>query len=132
MFDVSTKVDYSLLIMLVLAKKNAIVALSDIATANNISQKYLSQLMSSLKQAGLVVSREGKGGGYSLAKTPAEISIRDIVEAVDGPLQLVKCMDSDQHCLAEQHCVTKPIWSSLKKDIYNLLQSKTLAELIYV
>lgn len=132
MFDVSTKVDYSLLIMLTLAKNNggAVVALSDIAEHNHISPKYLSQLMTSLKQAELVVSREGKGGGYSLAKAPQNISLRDIVEAVDGPLQLVKCMDAAQHCPADQHCHTKPIWSSLKKDIYNLLEAKTLAELI--
>lgn len=131
MFEVSTKVDYALLILAELAQvwPNTYVSLADIAEKKHVSSKYLSQVVIPLHQAGLVVSREGKFGGYALAQAPEKISVRAVVEAVDGPLQLVRCMSTKHNCPAETHCSTQPLWQNLKKDIYQLLAEKSLADM---
>lgn len=132
MFDVSTKVDYALLIMVELGKPSdqEYQSLHDIAARHHISSKYLSQLVVPLKKAGLVESKEGKTGGYQITKSLKDITVRSIVEAVDGPLQIVKCMDSEKDCPVETTCHTKPIWENLKSDIYQLLDQKTLADIL--
>ncbi|MBI4406884.1 MAG: Rrf2 family transcriptional regulator [Candidatus Kerfeldbacteria bacterium] len=131
MFEVSAKVDYGLLILLELAKTgtNDYQALADIAAKHNVSPKFLSQVIIPLKQHGLVTSREGKRGGYKLARPLAVITLRALVEAMDGPLQLVRCMTDTKLCPAEQACSTKPVWQKLKLDIYQLLDRTTLHDL---
>lgn len=132
MFEVSTKVDYSLLILAELAQAWPIgyVSLAEIAEKKHVSSKYLSQVVIPLNKVGLVVSKEGKCGGYALAKPPQSISVRAVVEAVDGPLQLVRCMSTAASCPAEHQCTTQPIWQKLKNDIYQLLAEKTLADIM--
>lgn len=131
MFEVSTKVDYSLLILAELAHAwpTGYVSLAEIAEKKHVSSKYLSQVVIPLNKAGLVVSKEGKFGGYALAKPPQTISVRAVVEAVDGPLQLVRCMNASTRCPAEHQCTTQPIWQKLKNDIYQLLAEKSLADI---
>ena len=106
------------------------VSLQDIADQHNVSAKYLSQLAGSLKEAQLIISKEGKNGGYHISTSPHKITLRDIVEAIDGPVALVRCMADEHHCPAETTCASKPVWVSVKKEMYDLLQQKTLAELI--
>ncbi len=132
MFTVTTKVDYGLLIMVELAKQSAgnFVSLQEIADAHNISSKYLSKLVTPLKQAGLVKSKEGKTGGYQLAKSAEQITLREIIEAIEGNLQMVRCMHEDASCPVQETCLTKPVWNTLKADLYTLLEHKTLQEII--
>ncbi len=131
MFEIPTKVDYGLLVMSSLAKfkPENYCSLQSIAQSNHISSKYLSLVMIPLHRAGLVKSKEGKNGGYTLAKTPAEISVREVVEAIEGPLHLTRCMTETAHCPAQNNCRAKPIWSKLKMDIYQLLAAKSLADI---
>ncbi|MBI2416050.1 MAG: Rrf2 family transcriptional regulator [Candidatus Kerfeldbacteria bacterium] len=131
MFVVPTKIDYGLVVMLALAQAgDQYVSLTDIAHQRSISQKYLSQLIIPLRQAGLVLSREGKGGGYRLAHHPSAITVRQVVEALDGPLQLARCMDPSQHCPANHACKTKPVWQQLQREMYDLLSQKKLADIV--
>ena len=132
MFTVSTKVDYGLLIMIELAKHShrPFISLQDIADQRHISSKYLSQLIIPLKQAGLVISKEGKTGGYQIAKPPSTITLRAIVEALDGPPHVVRCMDTKEQCPADHHCLTKPIWRQLSHTMYTLLEHQTLADVV--
>ena len=129
MFEVSAKVDYGLLILVELMGQpnGTYLSLADIASKHNVSPKYLSQVMIPLHRDGLVVSREGKGGGYALAKPAEQISLRAVVEAIDGPLQLTRCMTTTASCPAEHGCSTKPVWHKVKKSIYQLLEEQTLA-----
>ena len=76
-----------------------------------------------------MTSREGKRGGYKLAQSLDVITLRALVEAMDGPLQLVRCMTDTKLCPAEQACSTKPVWQKLKLDIYQLLDRTTLHDL---
>lgn len=120
------------MVSLVRSWPKAYCSLQGIAEHNHISSKYLSQVMIPLHHAGLVKSKEGKHGGYTLAKSPTKISMRDIVEAIDGPLKLVRCMRVDHTCPAEEHCTTQPVWNKLKFSMYQLLEATTLADIISV
>lgn len=133
MFEVSTKVDYGLLIMLDLARvytNQEYLALSEIANRHEISEKYLSQLIMPLKQAQLVISKEGKNGGYKLSKASQDITLLHIIEALDGPVQIVRCMDAVKDCPADHQCKVQPVWKQLNKDIIHLLQNKTLQDFL--
>lgn len=135
MFSVSTKIDYGLLIMLDLAKRaksstGTYISLQDIAEQHDVSSKYLAKIIVPLKQAGLVASKEGKDGGYHITRPADRISLKDIVEAVDGPLQLVRCMHPDVQCPAERGCKTRPVWDGIRQDVYTILEHKTLHELL--
>lgn len=131
MFSISSRVDYGLLILCELMHSGVheYRSLADIAAKHKVSQKYLSQVMIPLRQHGLVTSREGKGGGYALAREPAAINLRNVIEAIDGPLQLTRCMDGQGTCPAEGGCLTKPVWNNLKQSIYTLLEQRNLVDL---
>lgn len=132
MFVISTKIDYGVLMMVELAKTlpGTFLALSDIAKKRNISEKYLSQLIQPLKQAGFVASKEGSSGGYRLAKSARQISLQAIIEALDGPIQLVRCLEDKDKCPANHHCVTQSVWRELQQDITKLLAHKTLHDIL--
>jgi Rrf2 family protein len=131
MFAISARVDYGLLILVELMHSGVgkYHSLADIAHKHQMSPKFLSQVVMPLKQAGLVISREGKTGGYTLARDPETISLRTIVEAMDGPIQLTRCMDGNKSCPADSSCTTKPVWSKLNESLYLLLEQQTLADL---
>lgn len=133
MFVISTKLDYGVALMVELARNSSassFLALSDIANKQHISEKYLSQIIAPLKQANLVISKEGKTGGYKLARAAKQISLQNIIEALDGPVQLVRCASDDKTCPAEHKCAVQPTWLALQHDINKLLANKTLHDIL--
>ncbi|MFA5995725.1 MAG: Rrf2 family transcriptional regulator [Patescibacteria group bacterium] len=131
MFVVSTKVDYGLLLLLELAKKSdsGYVSLHSIADKVHLSEKYLSQLILLLKQAGLVKSKEGKGGGYYLARKPKAISLLEVVTALEGPMRLVRCLEP-KGCPANHNCLVNPVWAELQQTVQKYFKHKTLQDLL--
>jgi len=129
---ISTKVRYGMRAMIELARRNndAPVMLGIIARNQEISEKYLEQLFTLLRNAGLVKSERGNKGGYRLAKEAAGITAYDIFIALNGPLELVDCVGRTD-CLRSGLCETKEIWTDLTDLIQKHLQSKTLAELVF-
>jgi len=106
------------------------VALKDIAKRQEISEKYLWQLISPLKIAGLVNSTRGPSGGYTLAKKPSEITLNDIVSVLDGPLCIVDCVKDPSLCKRSANCVTREVWSETSEELSKVLASKTLEDMI--
>ena len=129
---ISTKVRYGMRAMIELARRNndAPVMLGIIAKNQDLSEKYLEQLFTLLRNAGLVKSERGSKGGYRLAREASEITAYDIFIAMNGPLELVECVNG-KICIRNRACETKEIWRDLTDLIQEHLQSKTLAELIY-
>jgi Rrf2 family protein len=105
------------------------VFVKDIARRQNISRRYLEHLMLTLKKAGLVRSRYGAKGGYALARDPASIRVRAIVEALEGALAPVECLNNPKACGRTPTCAARVIWTRLYENIIEVLDSKTLAEL---
>ncbi|MFA4916857.1 MAG: Rrf2 family transcriptional regulator [Syntrophales bacterium] len=105
-------------------------SLRDIEKNQGISKKYLTQLMSGLKIAGLVVVTRGKNGGYKLARHPSEITMADILYSVEGDMSLVDCVKDVRLCYRSDECLAIPTWTKLSKVIKNYLESTTLADVV--
>lgn len=132
----TTKTEYGLRAMAILAKnkgKNPI-PLSQIAKSEHISLSYLERLFAKLKADNLVESNKGATGGYFLSRKPKDISIFEIVEALDGPLSVFYCVGDEMKKLdcvcPPDKCLTKKIWSHLQKNIISTLRKFTLSDLI--
>jgi len=104
--------------------------LHEIAKKENISLKYLEQVIIPLRTAGLVKSVRGARGGYSLGKPPAEICLKDLVEILEGPLTLVDCLGDPRRCERSAACVTREIWSEVSEAIYDIFHSITLEDMV--
>ena len=131
MIRLSTKGRYGTRAMLELAlsQDNRPVLLRDIAGRQGISTKYLEQIMPSLKSAGLVNSNRGASGGYFLARPPGKINMREIVEALEGPLKLVDCVGNARLCPEAGICAARELWQEAGSSISGILESRTLADL---
>lgn len=107
------------------------VALSGVAKRQNISESYLEQLVSALKKAGLLKSIRGAQGGYELGKTPEEITVGDILQAIEGPMTLVDCEAKSDTCShGDCHkCATKDVWEKLSNSIMDTANGITLKQL---
>ena len=128
---ISTRARYGTRLMLELALHydDGPVFLKDIAKAEEISEKYLSQIIIPLKAAGLVNSIRGARGGYILAKLPMEINLKDVVETLEGRLDLLDCVRNPSNCNRVSGCTTRDVWNLLGKTIAQKLQAITLGDL---
>jgi len=110
------------------------VPLSDIAKRQSISLKYLEQLTSKLKKAGLITSQRGPFGGHMLAKPPGEITISDIVKSLEGTTALTECSESQEPycgvCNRAGECLSRWIWIEASKAMFERLDQITLESLI--
>lgn len=130
---ISTKGRYALRVMSALAADNSgtYVPLKEIAKKQQISEKYLESIIKSLVKAKYVVGVRGKGGGYRLARPATEITVKDILEATEGSLSPVACLDAGRgKCPRAGNCVTLPLWQGLNGIIQNYLSAITLNQLI--
>ncbi len=129
---ISTRVRYGVRLMLELALHNnqGPIFLKDIARKQDISEKYLSQIIIPLRTAGLVKSFRGAHGGYELQRPPEEITLRDVVEALDGEFTLVECLANPEACDRVGHCVTQQVWRRLGQVMAETLEKVTLKNLV--
>jgi len=106
------------------------IELKEIAKKENISLKYLEQVIIPFRSAGLVKSVRGSKGGYSLAKSPSEIFLNDLVEILEGPINLTECLIDPKICQKSASCVTRDIWKEVSEAIYRIFHSITLEEMV--
>lgn len=127
----STKGRYAVTAMLDLAihAGKGPVTLADISQCQGISLSYLEQLFAKLRRDGLVEGVRGPGGGYRLAKPAQEISIADIIGAVDEKVDATLC-EGKENCQDGERCLTHDLWSSLSAQIFNYLASINLADFL--
>lgn len=105
------------------------VTLAGISERQKISLSYLEQLFGKLRRYALVDSVRGPGGGYCLARPASQITVADIVRAVDEPLDATQC-GGKENCKDEERCMTHELWSTLNRKMYEYLTSVTLADLV--
>jgi len=106
------------------------IELKEIAKKENISLKYLEQVINPLRGAGLVKALRGSKGGYSLAKPPSEICLYDVVETLEGPLNLLECLRDPKVCQRVPSCVTRDIWQEVSEAISKIFYSVTLEDMV--
>ena len=106
------------------------VQIGDIARRQDISVKYLEQLVIPLKKADYVKSVRGPKGGYMLARHPKEITVGEIVNVLEGGVSLSDCIENPDLCEKSTDCLTRGLWEEATKAVYDTLNSVTLSEMI--
>lgn len=128
----STRILYGVQFMLDLAihHNEPPIALRDICEREAIPEKYLWNLITPLKAAGLVRSVRGSQGGYTIVKSPSEITLNDIVNILEGPLCLVESIDEPSSSSTLSTCVTRDIWIEASDRLQQYLESITLDDMV--
>ena len=131
---ISTRSRYGIRLMINLAanynKRN--VFLKDIAREEEISEKYLSQIVIPLRRAGLISASRGVHGGYMLAKSPQEITAKEMVEVLEGDLYLIECSRDRDACNRVDGCASRGLWEGLSDSITEYLSSVALDDLLKI
>jgi Rrf2 family transcriptional regulator, cysteine metabolism repressor len=136
----STKAEYGVRVMVELARRNdgEPVPLAEIASGDGMPLAYLEHLVARLRKAGLLDSRRGSRGGYLLARPAAQITMAEVVEALEGSIAPIECIseaaDGSIVCARESKldhvCPTKLLWTRVRLSIVNTLRETTLADLL--
>lgn len=104
-------------------------SIKKISESESISENYLEQLFSSLRKADLIKSIRGAQGGYVLSKAPKNITIAEVMNALEGPIEIADCVE-DGSCDNTDCCATRLLWSKIKKSIDDVLESITLQDIV--
>lgn len=128
----NTKMRYGTRAMLELALRysEGVTSLSEIATSQDVSEKYLEALFAALRAARLVQSHRGPKGGYVLARPPEQITLRDIFDVLESPEPYVPCTSESGSCERWATCVTQHVWAEMYSASMQVLASTTLADLV--
>lgn len=118
------------LLDLALHQEEGRVRLKDIAQRQQISLKYLEHLITPLISAGLVRSIRGPRGGVSIAKSPQEIKLSEVIQLLEGSVAPVECVNNPEVCSRSTFCVTRDVWGELKKATEDILKSITIQDLV--
>ncbi len=129
---ISTKGRYALRLMLDLAIQpgDSAVPLRDVAERQEISDKYLEQIVTQLARGGLVRSVRGAGGGYLLTRTPEEYTVGEILRQLEGNLAPVSCVSGGSCCGRADRCVTLEVWQQIQDAVDSVVDNITLADLV--
>ena len=130
---ISTKGKYGLRAMIDLAQysEQEAVSISSIAQRQKISESYLEQLVANLKKAGLVISIRAAAGGYRLARPASDISVGDVLRALEGDVRAVICTaQTEEGCEGEELCVTKYVWQRINESIEKTVDEMMIDQLV--
>ena len=130
---ISTKGRYALRTLIDLAQHgdHGLVALKDIAGRQEITQKYLEQIVTQMSKAGFLKGVRGPQGGYRLSRDPKDVNVAEILEAIEGSLAPVTCLGSETNeCDRCGDCSTLELWTGLHECVMNYLTSITLQDLV--
>ena len=116
--------------LLYLARTDSQVTADKISAEASIPRRLLARIMARLSRAGLVESSQGRGGGSRLARPPQEITLRDAVEAAEGPFGITRCIMQDRACGEATPCAMHEAWLEGQRAILECLQNQTLAEFV--
>lgn len=130
---ISTKGRYALRMLVELARhqENGFVSLKEISERQNISKKYLEQIVPMLNKSGILRTNRGNKGGYMLAMPASECTVGDVLRATEGSLAPVSCLDQKiNDCPRADYCVTLYIWEGLNKAVSDYLDSITIQDIL--
>ena len=130
---ISTKGRYAIRLMIDIAEHSdgGNISIKDVAQRQNISLKYLEQIVNMLNKAGYLKSQRGSQGGYKMARSPEEYTVGDILRVTEGELAPVACLeDEPNRCPRVESCPTVSFWAGLYKIINDYLDGTTIADLV--
>jgi Rrf2 family protein len=130
---ISTKGDYATRALqdLALHYDQGPIPIEKVASRQGLPVRYLEQLLLTLKRAGLLLSKRGVNGGYSLARPPAQITLGEVLRAVDGPIAAIYCVGDPprDQCAYETECVLREVWTRVSHAVAAIVDHTTLADL---
>ena len=129
--EISRRTDYGVRVILDLASlpENGRASTQEIAIRQNIPAPFLAKIISQLSLSGLVTTYRGAGGGVSLARPSSEISLLHVIEALDGPVRLNRCVIEPSACPRDEVCPVHHIWAEAQAELTSLLSNTTFDEL---
>jgi len=130
--QITRQADYAVRAVLHLARMGNTerAATSTVAKEQNIPPSFLAKIISQLSIAGLLHTSRGARGGVTLAREPQDITLLEVVEAIDGPIQLNECVGNDGICTFDEDCPIKPVWCSAQEELVQRLKSTNFAQLL--
>ena len=125
-----TKYGTRALMTLALAEDDRVMSTREVADKQDISFKYLEQIMSALRAGGLVNSRRGQSGGYTLSRQPEKINLLQVYRVLEGSTAPSDCVDNPETCSLGCACPTRETWAEIGRSIREVLENTTLRELV--
>ncbi|HMB01732.1 MAG TPA: Rrf2 family transcriptional regulator [Spirochaetota bacterium] len=129
-FSTRTRYGLRLLIYLAARDKQGFIQLKEIAAAEDVSVKYLEQIILVLKPAGILFSSRGASGGYKLKQEPAKLKLSYLFRILEGSLEPIDCLQTGYHCRRQKKCPATEVWEGLKQVIVDYLDKITLDDLV--
>jgi Rrf2 family protein len=131
MMELTRKGEYAIRGIVYLAKQpqGKVILVSEVAEATDVPQTFLAKIFQSFAKLGLVNSFRGTGGGFLLGRPAAKITLRQVVEAVEGPIIPNRCLSGNDTCEMEGDCTVHPVWRRVQGEIAAILDSVTLEDL---
>lgn len=129
--QITRQADYAVRAVLHLAKNTEQrTATSSIAEEQSIPPSFLAKIVSQLSIAGLLHTSRGARGGVMLAREPREINLLEVIEAIDGPIQLNECVNGDGVCTFDDKCPLRPVWCDAQAELVNRLKGTNFADML--
>jgi Rrf2 family iron-sulfur cluster assembly transcriptional regulator len=132
MMELTRKGEYAIRGILYLAglPQGKVALISEIAETAEVPKSFLSKIFQSFAKIGLVHSARGTGGGFTLARPPAQITLREVVEAVEGPIVPNRCLIGQGTCDKDATCSVHPVWRRVQTEVVGILDGITLEDLV--
>ena len=130
--QITRQADYAVRAVLYLSRmgNNQRAATSTVAQEQNIPPSFLAKIVSQLSIAGLLHTSRGARGGVTLARDPKEISLLEVIEAIDGPIQLNECVGENGTCSFDENCPLRPVWHDAHEDLVRRLKGTNFADMM--
>lgn len=130
--QITRQADYAVRAVLYLARlgENERAATSQVAKQQHIPPSFLAKIISQLSIAGLLHTSRGARGGVTLAREPKDITLLEVIEAIDGPIMLNECVGEQSTCLFDEDCPLRPVWCEAQSELVTRLQSTDFAQMI--
>jgi Rrf2 family protein len=129
--EITRETDYAIRCVLHLSESpNDVIMVDEIAKARAIPKSFLSKILQKLARANIVKSYRGVKGGFQIAKSPKQISLFDVIEAIEGPVAMNRCAVNKKFCSLSNDCTVHPVWVQLRKDVEKKLKKIDFAKFI--
>jgi Rrf2 family protein len=130
--QLTTRGNYGILAVYYIAQqaKEGFISIDEIAENSQIPKPYLSKILQDLCRGGVLLSRRGTGGGFALARPSQEISLKDVIEVIEGKIYIVNCLLSPSRCGNSGTCPISPMWLEVQNFIVNIIESITFEDIV--
>lgn len=129
--QITRQADYAVRAVLHLARNGEVrTATSVIAEEQKIPPSFLAKIISQLSIAGLLHTSRGARGGVTLAREPKEITLLEVIEAIDGPIQLNECVGESGSCAFDENCPLRPVWCEAQEELVGRLKGTNFADMV--